>query len=286
MKQIVRLALVFGILVMSLAALGGSAVAAPSAGAQLAGEDCAYPEGNSSLGKPRLLISSPITVSGSTATAKIENRSAGCTFQVGLASYQVFELSNGVPRVSTQEIVDYKTAMLSPGQSVSFTIAIPNCLAQIETFYGNVILDLSVERYGERVLNVIQNGTTLCTQGGGGYTYTQGYWKNHPDAWPVQSIKLGTVTYTKAQAIAILKQPVKGNGLVSLSHQLIAAKLNTLNGADDSAIASAIASADAMIGGLVVPPVGNGKLPTSNTSSLIGKLDAYNNGVTGPGHCG
>ena len=63
------------------------------------------------------------------------------------------------------------------------------------------------------------NGSDECT-------LTQGYWKNHPNAWPVSSLKLGTVTYTKDQAIAILKTPVKGNGLVQLAHQLIAAKLN------------------------------------------------------------
>jgi hypothetical protein len=35
-------------------------------------------------------------------------------------------------------------------------------------------------------------------------TGTPGYWKNHPDAWPVSSITVGGVAYTKAQAIAWL----------------------------------------------------------------------------------
>src|SRR6187551_989910 len=68
----------------------------------------------------------------------------------------------------------------------------------------------------------------------GDCTYTQGYWKNHPDAWPVASLKLGTVTYTKVELIAIFKTPVKGNGLIQLAHQLIAAKLNVAAGADDA----------------------------------------------------
>ena len=117
-------------------------------------------------------------------------------------------------------------------------------------------------------------------------TLTQGYWKNHPDAWPVSSLKLGTVTYTKDQLIAILKTPVKGNGLIQLAHQLIAAKLNVAAGAPDSAIKNAIQQADDLIGGLVVPPVGDGSLATDETSSLNGKLDAFNNGDVGPGHCG
>jgi len=33
-------------------------------------------------------------------------------------------------------------------------------------------------------------------------TGTPGYWKNHPEAWPVSSITVGGLTYTKAQAIA------------------------------------------------------------------------------------
>src|SRR5262249_27465523 len=35
-------------------------------------------------------------------------------------------------------------------------------------------------------------------------TGTPGYWKNHPDAWPVSSITVGGVTYTKDQAISWL----------------------------------------------------------------------------------
>jgi len=66
---------------------------------------------------------------------------------------------------------------------------------------------------------------------------------------------------------------------------LIAAKLNIAGGADDSAIASAVAAADALIGGLVVPPVGTGSLPNSSTSGLTGTLTSYNEGTIGPGHC-
>ena len=119
----------------------------------------------------------------------------------------------------------------------------------------------------------------------GDCTFTQGYWKNHPDAWPVSSLKLGSVTYSKIELIAILKTPVKGNGLVQLAHQLIAAKLNVAAGAPDSAIKSAIDQADALIGSLVCPPKGDGELATGQTSSLNDKLDDFNNGAVGPGHC-
>jgi hypothetical protein len=120
-----------------------------------------------------------------------------------------------------------------------------------------------------------------------GCTLTQGFWKNHEDDWPVQTLTLGTRSYTQAELLKILKQPVKGNGLVSLAHQLIAAKLNVANGATCTAATQAISSADAMIGGLVVPPIGSGVLSTSSTSALVTALDNFNNGLTSgcPGHC-
>lgn len=121
-----------------------------------------------------------------------------------------------------------------------------------------------------------------------GCTLSQGYWKNHSD-WPAavenNGLMLGTVHYTAAELESILNTPpAKGNGLISLAHQLIAAKLNVANGAP-LVIVNAIAEADAMIGGLNVPPVGAGSLPSSETSALTGILDAYNNEMS-PFHCG
>jgi hypothetical protein len=101
----------------------------------------------------------------------------------------------------------------------------------------------------------------------------------------VTSLTVGTVTYTDLELQAIFNTPAQGNGLISLAHQLIAAKLNIANGADGSAVAATIAAADALISGSVVPPVGAGSLPSSTTSSLTTTLDSYNNGLIGPGHC-
>ena len=123
--------------------------------------------------------------------------------------------------------------------------------------------------------------------GSTGCTLTLGYWKTHREAWPVTTLTLGTVTYSQAELLRILNQPVKGNGLVSLAHQLIAAKLNIANGASGSAISTTIATADSTIGALVVPPIGSGALSTSSVGSLVNTLDTYNNGLLagGPGHC-
>lgn len=117
-------------------------------------------------------------------------------------------------------------------------------------------------------------------------TRTQGYWKNHPNAWPVASLVLGTAgaSYSKAALLAIFDTPVAGNGLISLAHQLIAAKLNVAAGAGCAAAAAAIAQADALIGSLIV---GVGSLHPSAVSATVGTLDSYNNGniASCPAHC-
>jgi hypothetical protein len=87
--------------------------------------------------------------------------------------------------------------------------------------------------------------------------FTQGYWKNHPEAWPVQELALGGRTYSQDELLAIFHTPVKGNGLVSLAHQLIAAKLNVANGGAVS-INVSIEDADRLIGDLVSPPIRRG----------------------------
>jgi uncharacterized protein DUF5979 len=127
--------------------------------------------------------------------------------------------------------------------------------------------------------------TNTFTPPATGCTFTQGYWKTHPADWPVTTLTLGTVTYTQAQLLAILGQEVNGNGLISLAKQLIAAKLNVADGADPTAVSAAIAAADALIGGLVVPPVGSGFLAPSTTDATKTTLANYNQGLTGPGHC-
>jgi len=103
---------------------------------------------------------------------------------------------------------------------------------------------------------------------------SQGYWKNHTE-WPVNQLQLGNVTYNRQQLQSILNQPVRGNGLVSLAHQEIAAKLNIATGADESCVNETLAQADGLIGDLIIPPVGEGFLgPTGYERTLT----LYNEG--------
>ena len=66
---------------------------------------------------------------------------------------------------------------------------------------------------------------------GGTCTLTQGYWKNHPDDWPVGSLTIGGDVYTEAELLVLLDTPPRGDASLILAHQLIAAMLNVEAGA-------------------------------------------------------
>ena len=122
-----------------------------------------------------------------------------------------------------------------------------------------------------------QSATTKSHDDQADCVHTQGYWKNHANKWPVNSLKIGNIIYTKTQLLAIFNQPAAGNGLISMTHQLIAAKLNVLSGAVVTAvITSAIATADAMIGNKIVPPIGTGFIAPGTTSNLNDVLESFN----------
>ncbi len=110
-------------------------------------------------------------------------------------------------------------------------------------------------------------------------TGTIGYWKTHPEAWPVQSITLGNQTYTKSQAITLLGTASSGDKSIDLAKQLIAAKLNVLIDNDSTCIASVITVADNW---LRQYPVGSGVSGSSSAwqtgSPLHSTMDDYNNG--------
>jgi hypothetical protein len=137
--------------------------------------------------------------------------------------------------------------------------------------------------------------TAPCGGGDTDCTFTQGYWKQHgpgdcsggnnTNVWPVTSLIVGNHVYTDAELCSILNQPAAGNGLLTLAHQLIAAKLNIAKGADGTSINATIAAADALIGSNIIPPVGSDSLTPGSVSALVTALTNFNEGATGPGHC-
>ncbi len=164
---------------------------------------------------------------------------------------------------------------------------------------------------GVAICTTLDNGETDLTWDAGlymipqeGCTLTIGYWKTHAGFGPqpdmvtaLLPIWLGTpggthsvqVT-TAAMAVDYLSQFVYGvpsNGITKLYAQLLGAKLNIANGADNASAAAAIAAADAFLANYDWTAWSS--LSKSNKKLVLGwqsLLDEYNNGDIGPGHCG
>jgi len=118
----------------------------------------------------------------------------------------------------------------------------------------------------------------LRTEGPG--TGTPGYWKNHPEAWPVPTITIGGILYTKEEAIAVMQSATKSDKTYNMFEQLVAAKLNVLAGNDASCINATILAADLWMA--TYGPAGSG-VKASSAAWAIGEplattLDRYNNG--------
>lgn len=118
-------------------------------------------------------------------------------------------------------------------------------------------------------------------------TYTQGFWKTHQELWDTngemvvwngQAFFNSGMTYAEIFAMSA----AGGNSYVKLGHQYMAAKLN-VNFGFDPTIAGAIAQAEAFFDG---HPAGSYFIKDGAWNALAGTLDDYNNGLTGPGHCG
>jgi hypothetical protein len=111
-------------------------------------------------------------------------------------------------------------------------------------------------------------------------TGTPGYWKTHPEAWPVTSISVGGVSYSREQAINWLDNVGKDKTTTMFS-SLVSAKLNLLVGNDGSCVSSTIDKADAWMA--TYGPVGHGVAASSYAwkvgEPLHRQMDNYNNGM-------
>jgi len=110
-------------------------------------------------------------------------------------------------------------------------------------------------------------------------TGTPGYWKNHPEAWPVDGITIGAKTYTMDQAIDWLKKVGKDK-TTTIFASYVSAYLNGLIDNDTSCVTAAMNAAYAW---LSAHPVGSNIAASSAEWQQIQQshqtLDAYNNGL-------
>jgi len=132
----------------------------------------------------------------------------------------------------------------------------------------------------------------------GGCTLTPGYWKTHsgygPAPYDETWVLIGedTVFFLSGQTYyqVLWTPPSGGNAYYILAHQYIAARLNSLNGADFSAAQAAFDQATGLFNVYTPAQIAALKGKAGNELralfiSLAETLDDYNNGYIGPGHC-
>jgi hypothetical protein len=107
---------------------------------------------------------------------------------------------------------------------------------------------------------------------------SQGFWKNHPEAWPVLEIEIGGVTYSVEEAILIMQLPSKGDKSLNMFEQLVAAKLNISAGNESSCIGDMIIATDLWMVMNPSPVAAKSAAWRKSGNHLLSELDAYNNG--------
>jgi hypothetical protein len=133
-----------------------------------------------------------------------------------------------------------------------------------------------------------------------GCTLTQGYWKTHNDSfrggaptdetWDLIGPSAeNTIFFLSGQTyFEVMWTAPRGNAYYNLAHQYIAAQLNILAGADDTAIATAFAEATTLFETFTPEEIGalKGNNPVRQQFiTLAGTLGSFNEGLIGPGHC-
>ena len=104
------------------------------------------------------------------------------------------------------------------------------------------------------------------------FPHTIGYWKNHPEAWPVDNLTICGENLNQAELISILETPVRGDKTISMAHQLIAGIL----GGSGGSCPTLTNDAEAWLcdhGG-----IGAGRKKWDGGEALKDNLDFYNNG--------
>jgi hypothetical protein len=126
-----------------------------------------------------------------------------------------------------------------------------------------------------------------------GCTLTQGYWRTHSsygpakktdETWDLVGGPDAPFFLSGQSYFEVLWTAPRGNAYYNLAVQYIAAELNLLAGASDSAVAEEFALATELLEAHAPAEVSDRAL-RAQMLSLAAILDDYNNGLIGPGHC-
>lgn len=252
-------------------------------------EDCGTPTGNGKKNetahfngwlfdgmhglKGELLCSAP-TVPAPFPTSE------SCTAEVGDTVVYGYTVSNFGDTAMVSSVMDDKLGQINAapftlitGEAKQFTKS-----TTINATTTNVVTVTSTLADGQ-VCEAVDSLTVDIPETQCPGTGTPGYWKNHPEAWPVDTITIGCATYSKSKAIWWMNQS-DGDKTITLFRALVAAKLNILIGNDSSCIQSTIDAADTW---LCKYKLGSGISGSSKAwksgEPLYLALDKYNNGL-------
>jgi uncharacterized repeat protein (TIGR01451 family) len=175
---------------------------------------------------------------------------------------------------------------LAVGESVTVT-----CSTTVWAPVTNVATATGTDPFGTPVSDDGSAQVILLANGTG----TPGFWKNHPEVWPILShvVLIGDWNHnwvcdteetclplTDTEAMAALSTPPKGDMTWNLARALMAAWLNVSAGNDSSCIVETIDLATAW---LIDNPLGSGVSGGDEAwreaSVWAGLLDDYNNGL-------
>ncbi len=193
-----------------------------------------------------------------------------------------------------QTTYEWASSYVADGSQSLAPVAIPACYYQADMVCGSVLWGDEINRgarYGDRKLDWQNGGDTSCNADPG-CTRTRGYWTQHSEFafapglqidWPAPRDELDQLCGESwIDVIDASKRPQ--TRYYQLAAQWIAATLNDANQADVTAVASELAAAEAML----TANCATRSISAADDAAaeqLKNALDAYNNGVTGPGHC-
>ncbi len=112
-----------------------------------------------------------------------------------------------------------------------------------------------------------------------------GFWKSHPDEWPLSSLTLGSQSYSAAELVDLLGAPTRGDASLILGREVIAAKLNIASGAGSPEMTADVAAADALLAahaGKLPYHVSLGSSQGRAMARLAGSLASRNNRRSSP----
>jgi hypothetical protein len=221
---------------------------------------------------------------GTDATFNVAIGATTTQFSIANGTCKVVALDNSTGNTATQvtvtEVSDPSYQLISVQKTVIQFITGTNIDSQtgpIDNLPDGQVIPVNAFHGG---LLVYHNQPV--TPPPGHCTYTQGWYKTHPNSWPSGALTPNTVWDGGQTIINLFNTPPKGSQYIILAHQYITALLNIQGGSTvPPAVQTALDTAAAYFAG-GGPGAGDPNVDITGVSTI---LDNYNNGLTGPGHC-